>query len=188
MTEKIVIKLVIIGDTNTGKTLFIQSIINGLESCDFENNIVTTGATYQTKNIIYKNKAYKLEIWDTAGREKYTSLTKIFYRDANMIFIFFNYNNKKTFERAKFLLDNVKNQNIVDNHVCILVGNKYNLNKSSVETDNIIHEEEILKYAEENNLIFAHLSISEKYSNGVIELFKKSIDEYMKKTTIHRYE
>ena len=187
MDVKIVIKLVIIGAESTGKTTFITSIINGLGSINFENYVSTEGASYVSKNVIYNNKVYKIEIWDTAGKERYKALLKIFFKDANMIFIFFDYNNKDSFEYAKSLYDYVKAQSNLDNLVCVFVGNKYNLDKNWVETDNIVHEEEIFEYVEEKNIIFVHLSIKEKYSDGINELFKKSIDEYMKKTKIHRY-
>ena len=61
-----------------------------------------------------------------------------------------------------------------------MVGNKFHLDINSIERDNIILEEEILEYVDENNLIFAHLSILEIYSNGVNEILKKSLEEYIK--------
>ncbi len=48
------------------------------------------------------------------------------------------------------------------------------------EKDNIIDDEEVLEFAEKNKLIYSHISILEKYSQGVNELFKKVLNEYLK--------
>ena len=66
------------------------------------------------------------------------------------------------------------------NVIYVLIGNKFHLNINSIERDNVVHEEEILEYVDENNLIFVHLSILETYSTGINELFKKSLMEYEK--------
>ena len=124
MTEQIKIKLVVLGAENTGKTQFVQYIINGIGSCDFDHYVSTSSVSYLSRNIIFKNKAFKLEVWDTAGKEKYKALLKIFFKDANMIYIFFDYNNKKTFDYAKSLYDYVNNSSTVDHLVCAFVGNK----------------------------------------------------------------
>ena len=188
MSAKIVIKLVVIGAGSTGKTLFIQYIISGVESCDFGGTMATTGASYASKDVIYNNKVYKLEIWDTAGNERYKALLKIFFKDANMVYILFDYNHKDTFTYAKSLYDYVKEESNVDNLVCIFVGNKYDSAKEWAGNDYNVSEEEVFEYIEKKNLILTHVSIKEKYSSGIDELFKKSINEYMKKTKTHKYE
>ena len=120
------------------------------------------------------------DIWDTGGQQRYAELTKIFYRNADIIFVFFNSHDRKSFERAKKDIESVKIVCENKNVVYILVENKYDLDINSIETENIIYDEEISEYVEENNIIFSHLSILEKYSNGVNELFIKAIKEYNK--------
>ena len=178
--EKNNIKVVLLGDEKTGKTKFVQFLKLGIKSCDFENYIPSGGVSYIEKRFIFNNKLYIIDLWDTVGQEKYTTLLRFFYKDADIIFIFFDYNNKKSFERAKFLVNLVKGQCENKNIVIVLVGNKFHLDINSIETDNVVHEEEILEYVDKNNLIFAHLSILEIYSNGVNEIFKISIKEYIK--------
>ena len=131
--------------------------------------------------LIYNNQNYFFNIWDTAGQEKYVNLTKIFYRDADIIFVFFNSHDRKSFERAKRDLESVKMVCDNKNVVYILVENKYDLDINSIENENILYDEEISEYIEENNIIFSHLSLLENYSNGFNELFIKAIKEYNKK-------
>ena len=175
------IKLVFLRGINTGKTMFCNFLVKGYEHLNFGEYISTAGASYLGKNFIYNNQNYKFDIWDTAGQEKYVNLTKIFYRDADIIFVFFNSHDRKSFERAKSDIESVKifceNKNVV----YILVENKYDLDINSIENENILYDEEISEYIEENNIIFSHLSLLENYSNGFNELFIKAIKEYNKK-------
>ena len=175
------IKLVFLGGINTGKTMFCNFLVKGYEHLNFGEYISTAGASYLGKNFIYNNQNYSFDIWDTAGQEKYVNLTKIFYRDADIIFVFFNSHDRKSFERAKSDIESVKIFCENENVVYILVENKYDLDINSIENENIIYDEEISEYIEENNIIFSHLSLLENYSNGFNELFIKAIKEYNKK-------
>ena len=96
-----VCKLVLLGESSIGKTSTISWFINGFFS---EDNITTTGAPYASKNVVfkdYKNKAIKFEIWDTAGQEKYRSVTQIFYKDAPMALLVFDTTKETTFNEIK---------------------------------------------------------------------------------------
>ena len=130
---------------------------------------------------IFNNNLYNFDIWDTSGQEKYESLTKFFFRNASIVFIFFNYNNKKSFTKAKYLLNSVKEYTDMSDVIYVLIGNKYHEEINPDDDNEMVNEEEVLEFIEQNNLIFGHLSISEKYSNGVNELFKKVAREYSKK-------
>ena len=175
------IKLVFLGGINTGKTMFCNFLVKGYEHLNFGEYISTAGASYLGKNFIYNNQNYLFDIWDTGGQQRYAELTKIFYRNADIIFVFFNSHDRKSFERAKNDIESIKifceNKNVV----YILVENKYDLDINSIENENIIYDEEISEYIEENNIIFSHLSLLENYSNGFNELFIKAIKEYNKK-------
>ena len=147
------IKLVFLGGINTGKTMFCNYLVKGYENLNFWEYISTAGASYLGKNFIYNNQNYSFDIWDTAGQEKYVNLTKIFYRDADIIFVFFNSHDRKSFERAKSDIESVKIFCENENVVYILVENKYDLDINSIENENILYDEEISEYIEENNIL-----------------------------------
>ena len=175
------IKLVLIGGETSGKTKFCEYLENSNQDIDFSNYRTTLGAKYIARDIIHKNIYYQLDVWDTSGKEKYDSLTTFFYKDADIIFIFFIYNNKDSFKRAKSIFQKAK---IVTkpNAIFALIGTKYDKNKNCLkENEHILHEEEILEFVDKNNLFFGHLSIKEKYSNGINEIFMKAMDKYKKK-------
>jgi len=94
-------KVVLLGETGVGKTC----IINSYTKDDFEDaKCPTKGETFNSKIIQLdesKESYIKLIIWDTAGQEKYRSLTKLFYKDANAAILVYDITNKKTFNEIK---------------------------------------------------------------------------------------
>ena len=57
---------------------------------------------------------------------------------------------------------------INEKQIFVLIGAKYDLKINTDKRDNIVYEEEVLEFAKEKNALFAHLSLKEKYSNGII--------------------
>jgi len=91
-------KVVLLGSSGTGaKTSLIRYIL-GLP---FDKNIgVTMGANFTR----YKLGENNLEIWDTAGQEKFKSLTKIFYKNAHCIILGFDYTSRFLFKKLKNII------------------------------------------------------------------------------------
>ena len=49
----------------------------------------------------YKNKTIRFEIWDTAGQEKYRSMTQIFYKDAQIAILVYDITNEESYEEVQ---------------------------------------------------------------------------------------
>ena len=94
-------KVVLLGESGVGKTCIIARFINNT----FEENLIsTTGASYAGKTMVfdeYEGKSIKFEIWDTAGQEKYRSLTKIFYKDAAVAILVYDITRKESYEEIQ---------------------------------------------------------------------------------------
>ena len=102
-------KVVLVGESGVGKTCIIARFINNT----FEENLIsTTGASYAGKTMTfeeYGGKSIKFEIWDTAGQEKYRSLTKIFYKDAGAAILVYDITRKESFEEIqKYWINQIK--------------------------------------------------------------------------------
>ena len=94
-------KIVLLGENGVGKAC----IINRFTKDDFEDVISPTkGASFNSKimQLDESNESYiKLNIWDTAGQEKFRSLSKLFYKDANAAILVYDITNKKSFNEIK---------------------------------------------------------------------------------------
>ena len=169
------IKLVIIGGDNSGKTKFMQYLMG--QNIDINSYIPTIGSQFCSKQIKFYQQKIELDIWDTAGQERYGPLIKIFIKESCLIFLFYNSTDKSSFERAKTKFNIAKDCCDINKAVYVLVSSKYDLSKNIQK----VSEEEALEFATNNNMLFAHISIVEKYGNGINELFDKALKEYFKR-------
>ena len=155
------IKIVIVGSSETGKSILEQYL--RYSSVRFEDYIPTFGANYGIKVLLYKKNLYEIVLWDTTGQERFFQIAKSLMQGAHILFILFNYNDRRTFDYAKTLLNERENEQ----QVFVLVGAKYDLKINTDKKGNYVHEEEVLELADEKNTLCAHLSTLKKYSNGV---------------------
>lgn len=97
ITSSLSSKVVLIGETGVGKTAIISRFIRDTFNKGQEPS---TMASYTSKEIIIKefNRKLKLDIWDTAGQEKYRSLTKFFYKDAAIAILVYDITRKVSFD------------------------------------------------------------------------------------------
>ena len=161
------IKVSLFGWEKTGKTILAAYLKNGFRSLDFEQYFPTIGANYGGEKIIlYKGNLYTFDLNDCGGQIRFLSLERVIMKDTQIFFIFFDYNDRRSLDFAKTILNERKNEQ----QVFVLVGAKYDLIINTDNKDNIVHEEEVLELAKEKNALCVHLSLLEKYSNGVIEL------------------
>ena len=134
------IKIIIIGSVNVGKTSLLMRYATGM----FQNKLKSTSnASFITKEKEINNKKYELKIWDTAGQEKYLSLTKIFVKEAKIALLVYAIDDKKSFNDLNLWLNIVKEIN--SDHVVLgIAANKVDLYKKAEVTN-----EEGKKYAKE---------------------------------------
>lgn len=115
-----VLKIILLGDTNVGKTAFISKYLKR----DVTNkHTPTIGAAMSTKQIDFNNTSLDLHIWDTAGQERYTSLTALYYRASNIAIIMYDITNMQSFIRAKDYMNDIK-MKAPSNIAIGLIGNK----------------------------------------------------------------
>jgi small GTP-binding protein len=146
------IKVVLLGESGTGKTSIISQFTRG----KFDPNIVTSiSAQFISKviDIIEINKTIKFDIWDTAGQEKFRSLASIFYKDAKAIIFVYDITDKKSFDEiVNYWYPTIK-ENCQENIIFCLTGNKDDLyEKEQVST------EEAKNFADKIGAIFKKTS------------------------------
>jgi small GTP-binding protein len=164
-------KVVLLGDSGVGKTCIISRYISG--SFD-ENSATTNGASYCSKNVFYEklNKNLLLDIWDTAGQEKYKALTKFFYKDAAVCILVYDITRKETFDNLKNFWYSQLKENSGDKVVLGVAGNKCDMYESEEVTEN-----EARKFAEDIGAIFELTSAQN--NTGINELFYEVGNKYL---------
>lgn len=94
-------KVVIVGESGVGKTSLTSRF---RFDCFSDEMPSTVGGSYISKDFSTKefpNKILDLEIWDTAGQEKYRSLTKLFYKEAKIALVVYDITRDETFKEVK---------------------------------------------------------------------------------------
>lgn len=93
--KKNFLKIVILGDSGVGKTTILQQYLNGKTTGQSKPTI---GADFSKKEILIDNTVVTLQIWDTAGQEKFQSLGYAFYRGADCCALVYDITNQQSFD------------------------------------------------------------------------------------------
>ena len=166
------IKTILVGMLGTGKTNIINAMINQPFDSD---QISTQTSSFVDKYIDVNNKKYHIEIWDTAGQEKYRSLTKIFIKDSKIVIFVYDITTKASFEEVDYWVNTVK-EILGDNPVYALAGNKKDLFiKEEVEED--LGREK----AEKIGALFK-LTSAKTERNQINDFLKELLEAYIKKS------
>lgn len=155
-------KLIIIGNSGTGKSSLIKSAV----SSEFNNDYQTTIAFEYSSMMIKVNndKTYKLQIWDTCGQEIYRSLISNFYRNASLAVLLYSINDMKSFEALDEWVNDLREKASSD-ILIFLVGNK-----SDLEDERVIEFEQGKQYSKDKNLHF-FAETSAKIRNNAKDIF-----------------
>ena len=101
-------KVILVGESGVGKLSIISRFLK-----DNFSKTSTTGVNFHTKTIFFKeeNKSIRYEIWDTAGQEKFRSLSKIFYKNAAVCILVYDITKRQSFEELKlYWIEEIKAQ------------------------------------------------------------------------------
>ena len=100
-------KVCLIGESGVGKTSILNRYISNTFNSEEKSSY---GAHFGSKKISLKDlRSINLDIWDTAGKEKYRSLTRIFYKDAPVLILVYDISRRASFEEVKnYWIPNIK--------------------------------------------------------------------------------
>jgi len=135
-------KVVLLGDSGVGKSCIVNRFATNTFDIDSR---VTVGAAFVARTIEVSNggeeemsatsvdsessggaskRKVKFEIWDTAGQERYESLANLYYRRAHVALVVFALDDEKSFEKARFWINELKEKCEKRDVLIILCGNK----------------------------------------------------------------
>ena len=114
-------KIMVIGASNVGKTTIVDSFISEGKPSHTQPTI---GIDF--KNVILRNeeKHIKLQIYDTAGQERFRSVVKAYYKNCNECVVVYDTTNPESFETANYLVEEFRTFNPQSQGNISLLGNK----------------------------------------------------------------
>ena len=169
-SNEITFKLITLGNSGMGKTSIIKRYVYNIFETD---NMATIGINFSFKELTLKNgKKVKLKLIDTAGEEKYQSLSKSYYKNAEGVLFVFDLSEIRSFNNISEWIKAYNEYNNDDKIPRYLIGNKCELD-SKVD-DKLI--DEFLK----QNTNYTYKKISAAQNIGVDELFLEIAEKMSK--------
>jgi len=164
-------KIGLVGESGVGKSCLLVRWVDN----DFftEDDKFTIGVDYKFKSVAVKDKNVKLQIYDTAGQERFRTVTASFYRGAHGILLVYDITDKETFgTRMEEWLKEIKNYT-PDNTPIVLVGNKIDIGEKRA-VDRSLAE----AFAEKHGLTYLETSAKEgtNVNDAFMSLAEKIVD------------
>jgi small GTP-binding protein len=159
-------KFIVIGASGVGKTSLLKRFIDDQFIADTPSTI---GVEYLATVIEVDGKPIKLQIWDTAGQEKFRSIVKSYFRHVVGVILVFDISSRKTFEDLSLWLNDV-HQLCDPNAVVTLIGNKLDLASLRAVTTS-----DAQIFASNHQLTY--LETSARGGDNVVEAFHRATHE-----------
>jgi len=180
ITRKI-IQIGTLGDWGVGKSNLSSVFAKNEFSTE---HLSTIGINCLIKNIKIKignqEKEIKVKIWDTAGQEKFKSISIQYVKNCLGIILVYSILDSKTLENIDNWINEIKEKKNNDKVFMVLIGNKCDL-----EDERVVSKKEGEKFANKHNLKLFECSAKKRINvneafdyliNGIVDIYK---DEFI---------
>ena len=145
------LKILVLGEGRIGKTCLIERYVNRTFK---ENYIATIGMDIRNKKLEINKRDFNITINDTAGQERFRSLTKMFYKGADGILVGFDLTEPKTLQLVDFWIQEIEINKSKEHPISlVLFGNKCD-DKENIK----VKQEDIKKMQEKHKLDYFETS------------------------------
>lgn len=176
-------KMVMLGDASVGKTTLAMRFSGQHQS---EKKVATVCVANFEKVLITSNgAAIRLDIWDTAGNERFRAITPMYLRGARAAIVMYDIQSRESFQQAKDVWIEELRRSREEGMVVAFVGNKLDMKRNRK-----VGREEAEQYAASEGFIFFEASARtaenvEAVFHGVAEeLVTRKFDDSMEKPGI----
>ena len=161
-----IFKVVVIGDSGVGKSSLVARYTDDF----FEEGMAATiGVDFRVKTVEVGEKRVKLTIWDTAGTERFRTLSGSYYRGAQIAIIVFDVTNTKSFDNLSTWMEEIELNFTHANLIKVLIGNKIDKSPRAVQT------EQGLQLARDHEMLY--IETSAKTKTGVADAFNSAVKQ-----------
>ena len=146
------VKVIFVGDTNTGKTSTLEKIQKPSENTIYPERVSTIGIEFASIQKQFDDKLIKFQIWDTAGQEKYKSITTSFYKNCTIAILFCDVSSISSFNSLNYWLQDIRNH--APSEIIILL----TANKCDLEYNRKVSYQQLEYFAKHNKIDFIEIS------------------------------
>ncbi|KAK7954853.1 hypothetical protein PG996_015656 [Apiospora saccharicola] len=168
-----VLKVLIIGPSGAGKSALLLRYCDN--QFDPESSTATIGIDFKSKHLAVRGKAYKLNVFDTAGQERFRTLSTSYYRGAHGVILVYDISSRASFVGMEKWIDEAKS-NAAPNAILYLVGSKLDKVASGGRA---VSYEEGQAFAEANGALFCE--VSAKTKENIKRPFVEVVDQIVQK-------
>jgi small GTP-binding protein len=122
-------KVVLVGETSVGKTSMVNRFTSHPVGIDTRETI---GGQYSSVTIDLVPEPVTLQIWDTAGQEKFRVLAPMYFHGAHVVIVVYSVDDEHSFTETRYWVDTVR-AHIGESIALFLVGNKSDVSERKVE-------------------------------------------------------
>ena len=156
-----IFKVLLLGNSDVGKSSLLLRFVDSVWNDAF---VPTIGVDFKVKTLEINNKKVKMQIWDTAGEERFRTVVSTYFRGAHGILLLYDVTNRDSFKNLENWLIEIE-KNSSEKVLKILLGNKCDLND-----DREIQPDEGRAFADRNGMEF--METSAKMNTNVTEAFE----------------
>ena len=129
--KPIKIQIITLGDHTVGKSSILRRYSDGTFSMDTQTTI---GIDFVVKKISIGDTNVQVKLWDTAGQDRFHTITQSFYKKCQGVLVVFDVGSKKSFDNIKKWMAQIQN-NADANIDKYLIGNKIDTEHREVASE-----------------------------------------------------
>ncbi|PSN37655.1 putative Ras-related protein Rab-33 [Blattella germanica] len=120
--QKRVFKIIVVGDSNVGKTCLTYRFCEGKF---LDKSEATIGVDFRERTVDVNGEEIKLQLWDTAGQERFRkSMVQHYYRNVHAVVVVYDVTKMSSFHSLLQWIEECDRHNLTSDVPRILVGNK----------------------------------------------------------------
>ncbi|XP_059723466.1 ras-related protein Rab-7L1 [Haemorhous mexicanus] len=166
-------KVLVVGDATVGKTSLVQRYANDSFNRHYKS---TVGVDFALKVVQWsESETVRLQLWDIAGQERFTSMTRLYYREASACLVLFDVTNPSTFSSSHRWKQDLDSKVVLPDGSpvpCLLLANKCDLSPWAVS------REEIDRFSKENGFS-GWVETSVKENKNINEAMRVLLEKMM---------
>lgn len=163
MEQPKLIKAAFFGKNMVGKTQLMKSLIFSKFS---EQYIPTIGVEFDTKEISYNSKKYKIQLWDSQ------TIKESYYKGSHFHFVVFDITNQESFDEVSIYLSGINENNAENKKLIYLIGNK-----SDLDSERVVTKKDAEKFAGKNGI--KYFEVSAKSPNTFKKVILNALDDFI---------